>query len=238
MKKLLLLISIIITISSCKITEKIYLEDDGSGTYNMEIDMSAMIESLSGLGSKDVDSTYVVKDSIMDFSKLILEHKDSIDKLPKAERDKIEKLKNFKLIIHEDKRNNELSTSIVGTFKNVNELNDIQNIFNTTQSSKKQIPSKYDVKFTFKKNKFIRKSTEKELNKEQQEQFNESMKGFNMFLNGTTYNLEYHFPKPIKKTNIKDAKLSEDRKTLYLNKSVNDWINNGSAFDIEVKLKR
>ena len=239
MKKITLIIGIIlISLTSCQITEKIYLEEDGSGKYNMEIDMSGMMKSIGEMGSSDeIDSTYVAKDSIINFSDMLIEHKDSIAKLPKEKQEQLQKMKDVKMIIHEDKSKNELSLSIVGIFKNTEELNNLQNILNATQSEEKQIPSKYDVNYTYKKNKFSRKSIKKELTEEQLAKFDESMKGFDMFLSGTTYKLEYHFPKAIKKTTLKDAQFSEDKKTLYIEKSINDWMNNPAVFDFEVKLK-
>lgn len=240
MKKIVFVIVItLISLTSCQITEKIYLEDDGSGKYNMEIDMGDMMKSFASMGGeKEIDSMYVAKDSIIDFTEMMIEHKDSIAKLPKEKRAQLEKMKGMKMIIHEDKVNNEFYMRIVGEFKNVKELNELQNIFNSSQPEKKQIPSKYDVKYSIKRNKFTRKSIKKELSKEELAQFDESMKGFDMFLEGTSYKLEYHFPKAIKSTSLKDAKFSDDKKTLYIEKSINDWINNPNVFDFEVKLKK
>ena len=239
MKNIFLIIGIVlISLTSCQITEKIYLEEDGSGKYNMEIDMSGMMKSLGDMGGKEeIDSTYVAKDSIINFSDMLIEHKDSIAKLPKEKQEQLQKMKDVQMIIHEDKSKNELSLSIIGVFKNTEELNNLQNILNATQSDEKQIPSKYDIKYAFKKDEFSRKSSKKELTEEQLTKFDESMKGFEMFLSGTTYKLEYHFPKVIKNTTLKDAKFSEDKKTLYIEKSINDWMNNPSVFDFEVKLK-
>ncbi len=239
MKNIFLILGIVlISLTSCQITEKIYLEEDGSGKYNMEIDMSSMIKSLGKMGSKEeIDSTYVAKDSIINFSDMLIEHKDSIAKLPKEKQEQLQKMKDVQMIIHEDKAKNEFSLSIVGVFKNTEELNNLQNILNATQPDEKQIPSKYDIKYAFKKNRFSRKSNKKELTEEQLAKFDESIKGFEMFLSGTTYKLEYHFPKTIKKTTLKDAQFSEDKKTLYIEKSINDWINNPTVFDFKVKLK-
>jgi len=240
MKHILLIISfILLTLTSCQITEKIYFEENGSGKYNIEIDMSEMMKSLGELNSeKKIDSNYVAKDSIVRFSEMLVKHKDSIAKLPKEKREQLEKIKDIVMIFHEDKNKNELSVSITGAFKNASELSELQYLLNETQDEKKKIPSKSDVKYSFKNNKFSRKSTVKKLNKEELAKYNESMKGFDMFLSGTTYNLEYHFPKPIKNASIKEATFSADKKTLYLKKSINDFINKPNAFDFDVKLKK
>ena len=239
MKNIFIIIGIVlISLTSCQITEKIYLEESGAGKYNIEIDMSGMMQSLGGLNDKEIDSTYVAKDSIINFADMLIEHKDSIAKLPKEKQEQLKKMKDVQMIIHEDKSKNELSISIVGKFKNAEELNNLQNILNTTQSDKKQIPSKYDVKYAYSKNKFSRKSFKKDLSKEELEKYDESMKGFNMFLSGTTYKLEYHFPKTIKKTSLKDVKFSDDKKTLYIEKSISEWLTDPTVFDFDVKLKK
>lgn len=241
MRKLVFIISIILlSLSSCQITEKIYFEEDGSGKYNLEINMSEMMKSLNELSDKEnnIDSTYVAKDSIMYFSDILKNRKDSIAKLPKEKQKQLIRMKDVKMIIHEDKRKNEFWMSMVGSFKNTKDLENLIDVFNATQSKGKQVLSKANIKYTYKKNKFSRKAIEKEFTTEQQETYDNSMKGFEMFMKGTSYTLEYHFLKPIKKASIKDAKFSEDKKTIYIEKSIGDLIDNPNVFDFEIKLKK
>ena len=240
MKNIIILLGIVfISLTSCKITEKIYFEENGSGKYSIEMDMSKMMKSLSGMGDKPkIDSTYVAKDSIMKFSDMLIEHKDSIAKLPKEKQQLLKKMEDVVMAIHEDKRKDEMTMEIKGDFKDISELNELQNLLNATSPENKQIPSKYDISYTFKKNKFARKSTKKTFNDEQKEKFDKEMKGMSMFLEGSTYNLEYHFPKAIKKTNLENVKFSDDKKTIFIERTVDDWINNAATLDFEVKLKR
>ena len=135
MKHILLIISfILLTLTSCQITEKIYFEENGSGKYNIEIDMSEMMKSLGELNSeKKIDSNYVAKDSIIRFSEMLVKNKDSIAKLPKEKREQLEKIKDIVMIFHEDKNKNELSMSITGVFKNASELSELQYLLNATQ---------------------------------------------------------------------------------------------------------
>lgn len=79
---------------------------------------------------------------------------------------------------------------------------------------------------------------EKNLNKKELEQYNKSIKSFDVFLNGTTYNLDYHFPKPIKKVSISDVVFSVDKKTLYYKKPINNFISNYAIFDFDVELEK
>lgn len=235
---ILLLILIVFTLTSCQITEKIYFEEDGSGKYEMNVDMGDMLKAFGEMETKKIDSSYVVKDSIIDFSKLFIEHKDSIAKLPLKEQKKLQSLKNVIMVIHEDKRNEEMFISIWSPFTNMEELNDLQEKFRSTASSeKKKIPSKADVKYTFTKKNFTRKSYNKEFNEEELAEYEKSLKSMDMFIDKTTYTLEYHFPRKIKKYSIKDAILSDNKKVIFIKKSVSDWVSNPQALDVEIKFK-
>lgn len=240
---LFVLIIAIISLTSCQITEKIYLNEDGSGTFDLEVDMSQMMKSLGSMGKeKEIDSTYVANDTIMDFSKMLLEKKDSIAKLPKEKREELEKLKGMLVKIHEDKNKNEFTMSYVMKFKNVKELIEMQNMMGNAQSldegKDKKLPSKTNMKFSFKKNKFKRESIAKKLTETEVESYDKSMEQFNMFMDGSSYTIEYHFPKPIKSTTAKNATFSADKKVLYLKSTLKEVTDTPAILDFEVKLQK
>lgn len=238
-KNILIALIVISSFTSCQITERIYFEENGSGSYEMEIDMSEMTKAFGAMGEKKkLDSNYVAKDSIIKFSKILVEHKDSIATLSKEKQDRLKRMKDVIMVIHEDKQKNEFSMKIIGIFKNAHELDELQEILNATQSEEKQIPSKAKIKYSFKKNIFTRKSISKDFNQEELEKYNASLKAFSKFIEQTNYSLEYHFSKKIKKTSIEGATFSADKKTLYLEKTIDDLINNPSSLDIKVTLEK
>ncbi len=229
----------IFSLTSCQITEKIYLEENGSGKYDIEIDMNEMMKSMNGLGGETkIDSNYVATDSIINFSEMLIKHKDSISKLPIKQQEKLNRMKDIVMVIHEDKNKNEFSMNIKGAFNNIKELDELEEILNATQTDDKKITSKSEVKYSFKRSKFSRKAIERKLNEEETKKYDKSMESLNMFLSGSTYNLEYHFYKPIKSASIKNAKYSTDRKTIYIKKPVDDLINNPTSFDLDIKIEK
>lgn len=240
---LLVLIIAILSLTSCQITEKIYLNEDGSGTFDLEVNMNEMMKSLGDMGGeKKKDTIYVVKDTIMDFSQMLLEKKDSLAKLPKEEREQIEKLKGMVIKMHEDKNKGELVLNYIIKFKNVKELADVQNMMSNAQSLEKgkdkKLPSKTNMQFSFKKNTFKRIAEEKKLTEEEVVEYDESMKQFNMFMDGSSYNIEYHFPKTIKSTTAKNVTFSEDKKVLFLKSTMKEITDTPSVLNFEVKLKK
>jgi len=170
MKKLLLILGLLlITLSSCQITERVYINEDGSGTFDLEINMNEMMKSMAEMGGEKPDSTAVAKDSIINFSDLLIDKKDSIAKLPKEEREQIEMLKDMTVKIHEDKSKSEMSISYLIKFKDVNDLAKAQNMLSNANKMNKGddgLASKSDLHFSFKGNMFSRKSIDKDLNEE------------------------------------------------------------------------
>lgn len=234
---------IMLTLTSCQFTEKIYINEDGSGTFDLEIDLSEMMESMNGLKEMDSIGTEpaIVKDSIINFADILEEKKDSISKLPKEERKKLERLKNMKIKIHEDNSNGEMIMDYLIEFKDLDELEDLQHTINTAQSmekeNKKSIPSKTEMRFSFKDNKFKRIVIDKELTEVEEEKYEESLKQSAMFFEGSSYNIEYHFPRAIKTTTAKDATFSIDKKVLYIKKGFKEVTENPHILDFEVILE-
>ncbi|QLC65876.1 hypothetical protein LPB248_06135 [Flavobacterium sp. LPB0248] len=107
MKRILLCFFIVFCITSCTLKEKMVMNEDGSGTFSYGFDMSPMYK----LGMQKSDSTKVNKvvDTTFTFKDVLAKIKDSLSKLPNADKEKIamlekekEKLKileNFKVSI-------------------------------------------------------------------------------------------------------------------------------------------
>lgn len=109
-------------LSSCILKEKMVMNEDGSGTFSYGFDMSPMFK----LGMKESDSTKVSKviDTTFTFKDMLAKIKDSISKLPDANKEKLEMLEkekeklkileNFKVSmkINEEKQQFEYSMAI------------------------------------------------------------------------------------------------------------------------------
>ena len=94
MKKILLCFLVLLCISSCTLKEKMIMNEDGSGTFSYGFDMSPMFK----LGMKKSDSTKINKvvDTSFTFKEVFTKIKDSISKLPGADKEKIEMLEKEK----------------------------------------------------------------------------------------------------------------------------------------------
>ncbi|WP_123947538.1 hypothetical protein [Flavobacterium reichenbachii] len=94
MKRILLCFFVLLCISSCTLKEKMIMNEDGSGTFSYGFDMSPMFK----LGMKKSDSTKINKvvDTSFTFKDVFDKIKDSISKLPEADKEKIEMLEKEK----------------------------------------------------------------------------------------------------------------------------------------------
>jgi hypothetical protein len=94
MKKILLCFFVLFCISSCTLKEKMIMNEDGSGTFSYGFDMSPMFK----LGMKKSDSAKVNKvvDTSFTFKEVFAKIKDSISKLPEADKGKIAMLEKEK----------------------------------------------------------------------------------------------------------------------------------------------
>jgi hypothetical protein len=171
-----------------------------------------------------------------------MKKKDSISKLPKEKREKLEQLRKLKVKIHEDKANNKMIMNYLIDFKKISELRDVQSLINNAESLEKgkdkSVPSKSETIFSFKRNKFKRTVIDNKLTKKEDSIYNNSMKEAAMFFEGSNYNLEYHFPRRIKSTTVKGATFSMDKKVMYIKKTFKEVIETPHSLDFEVILER
>lgn len=232
---------IAIIFTSCQFTEEITFNKDGSGTYNLNVDMSAMMNSMSGLQDNDSikkDSEKI--DSIINMKDILELKKDSISKLSKADKEIINAVKDMKMHVHVDEEKSEMDMDFMLDFNNISEIDDIRKKIEKAQQlqenkgeSKEQIEN-HEVHYFFKKKKFERKVVMKELTPEEQEKFEENQTEYNMFLTGSMYKLIYNFPRKIKKVNYPDATFSNNRKTLTIIVEMDSLLKNPQLLDFKV----
>lgn len=242
--KILIIIVLTSLFASCQFTEKINFNEDGSGTYTLNMDMSAMVVAMKKMGdSSDIkNKDPQILDSIIDFKTFIDANKDSISRLPKQEQEDLNALKDMKLHIAMDEVKETFFMDFIFEFKKVSELENLQEKISKGQSfDKKDNPPTpkpaTEVVYNFDGKKFNRIIKDNHLNKDEIEAYNLSLKQSATMMEGSSYNIEYHFAKPIKTTTYKDATFSADRQTLFIKSDIKTITSNPKLLEFEVILE-
>ena len=243
--KLLALFTIALTLVSCQFTETMIMNEDGSGTMAVEVNLNEM---MAFGGSALTDSMSVKMDTIIAMKQFLEAKKDSISKLSKTEQDKLKKLQNFNIHMKMDTESSEMVYDISTNFKDISEANDILNGLeqasnvmpnpdsNTEIKKEEDSPEVVGVNYTFKKGVFKRDAYIKDKKLHQQQV--DSMKQAEAFMSGSNYTLKYTFPKKIKKTSNPEATFSADGKTVILQQPFMEYFKNPDVLDLEVVLEK
>ncbi len=244
-KKLLLIATLALTAISCQFTETMTLNEDGTGRIAMEMDFSEMM-SLSDAFAND--SSLVRTDTIVYMKDMLLEKKDSISKLPKAEQQKLKKLENYSFRTLMDPESSKMFFIIATDFQKIDQANDLMSAMENSGSfmqgtgSDVKVGSDDDsggiigVNYSFKKGKFKRDAYV--LDKAKHKVQIDSMKQAEAFMGGATYRLKYTFPKKIKKVSVPDATFSLDGKTMEFERSMLEYMKDPDILDVEVELEK
>ncbi len=122
--KLLCIFVLAISLVSCQFTETMLMNEDGSGTMTIEVNMNEM---MSFGGAAVMDSVAVKMDTIISIKQFLEKKKDSISQLSTAEQLKLKKLENFNVHINMNSETSEMVYDISTKFKSISEANDILN---------------------------------------------------------------------------------------------------------------
>ncbi|MDN3724734.1 hypothetical protein QRD02_10090 [Aequorivita sp. SDUM287046] len=241
--KLFFLCTLALSFVGCHFTETMVLNPDGSGTISVEANMNEMM-AFGGAGM--ADSMFVKMDTIIYMKKFLEEKKDSIAKLPASEQQKLKKMEKFNLHIKMDTENSEMIYDISTNFKNISEANDIVNGIEqidkmmpndpNSETKKEDTPEVFGVNYTFDKGIFKRDAYIKNEKLHQQEV--DSLQQAEAFMASSDYTLKYTFPRKIKKVSTPDAVISEDKKSLTLQRPFLDYYKNPDVLDLEVVLEK
>ncbi|GGD14513.1 hypothetical protein [Flavobacterium orientale] len=147
---LILLIGILFCLSSCAITENLIINEDGSGKFAYDIDMSELIALAGEVGQqeesssknkkskKDKKGKEAVNEKIMDstfsFKSLLAEKSDSISKLPLEEQKRLKMLERFSMRMVVNEPEKIMTYSMFTDFSSVNELQEIMSPMNSMKS--------------------------------------------------------------------------------------------------------
>lgn len=242
-KSLILSLVLIVTLSSCVFVEEIHVDDNGKGNYSFKMDMGEMMSALGGMKSKDSISEPEVTDTIIYFKDILLEKKDSIAKLSKKEQEAFKSLSKFKMHMQIDEAANKMIMDINTDFNSLSDLRDVQKNIARAQAlqdkkgDKGEIPSNANITYTLKNKTFKRSVALKKFTEEEQTDYDEAMKKASMFLEGSLYKIIYHFESDVKKVSFEGAQISEDKKTVTIEVSMDSLTKNPKILDFEIKLK-
>lgn len=240
-KKLLFLSLVSTLFIGCQFTETMVLNEDGSGTMTVEVNMDEMM----AMGAMGGDTEKVKIDTIVKMKDFLEEKKDSISQLSKEDQLKLKKLENYVIHVKMDSEKSEMLYYVSTKFKSVAEANDI---LNGLEQASNLMPKDADeeaekeessseiigVNYSFEKGVFKRDAYIKDKVAHQREV--DSLKQSEAFLGTVMYSLKYTFPKSIKKVSDPAATLSIDKKTLTLTKPFVEYFKNPDLLDLEVEV--
>jgi hypothetical protein len=251
------LISIILfgaILTSCTFTEKIYINEEGSGSFAIDVDMSKTMEFAAGfIESFDEEDGNTENESVKEPEKIdtsfsfsdLLNDGERYKEMSKKQKDALESLKGGKMLMHMDEAEKEMQMTLLFDFANVKDLKDMMNkMANASSFAKKdQIDIEMfsafnntgETVYFYDEKIFKRQVSRPKQSKKQKEEIDKSIEQMGMLLAGSEYKLEYHFPKAIKSTSAKNATFSDDKKTLFISYPFSEVLEDGTLLNFEVK---
>ena len=238
----LVIVFITVLFVACNFTEEIHFNEDGTGKMNIGFDGSEMLQMLPSTDSTELEE---VIDSTLVFKDLLRYKKDSIAQLSSEQQAQLKKLEPFSLHMLVNAEEGIMNFDMFTDFKDVSEINDAFNAFQSASSigpaaggkpmPKNSANEATEVSYSFKKNKFKRSAAivDQDLFK----QSIDSLSSAEMFLSGSTYTFKYHFPKRVKSTNVEDATFSMDGKTMIYEVGFMEMLKDPESILIEVELE-
>lgn len=229
--------------TSCNFTEEIHINQDGSGSIALSFDGSQLLSLSDGdAGSQEPKR----QDSVVRFSDVLDQKKDSIRRLPPEEQKRLEKLRPYQIRMITDYEAGEMRFILSREFRDISEVGDAFNAFqdagaldpapkSSPMDPTDQVSQSTEVAYSYRGNTFSRRGFIVDSVLHQQRI--DSLKGSESFLEESTYTLEIHFPRKVRSANVEKATLSMDGKTLYYEVPFLDYLLKPDALDLEVVLE-
>ena len=246
MKNLQLILLGLFLLTSCEITEKVYVDHQGNVSYSSNMDLTELMNMVPKDELKEidypVDSIFTVDgvaESNTEFSKGF-ENDEERELLKEfLFHVKLDDNESFMKVILEKKNLNEFNSfmsNLTGKIDQINAKRMKQNetLPDSAQIDLVDIPIFSMPKLSYNKKSFKRTGPIKSITESSK---NEQMEGMEGLKNMVKFKLEYHFDRPIKSVSDKSARLSPDAKTVYIEKPMSEAADNPEAFDFEVKFK-
>lgn len=234
---------------SCEIVQETEFNRNGSGTYSLGFDMSEMMKMGMNSNKPGVKKQM---DTVIDFSQFLEDEKDSIAKLSREERKKLEVLKDFSLSVVMDSISNRYEFKIDYSFKNIKDLQLFgdklkdQNLEDLEFLNKKSGNSKQSDKMldlnkgyitVFNKRHFSTKISEEAI-LESEKSRDTTLTEDSPMANLIRFKSVYKFPYKIKSVDNVNAKISSDFKSVEIYGNAYDMNSNPHYYDLEIDFKR
>ena len=256
----------VFTFTSCSITEKMTISDNGSGKFSYDIDGSNMLSMMGSAFKGDSNATTEkgkddkkgkVIDSTYTFKELLASKKDSIAKLSPEQQAKIKKMENFSMHMLMDEDKGILNYSMFTDFKSIQDLQDLMSPLQSMKSltpgaatnmmkANSGLPEEnsstkffYDGK-TFKKMvaKIEAKKEEIKSDAVSEDDLGGKLKeSMGMVFDQSNFKVVYQFPRAVKKISIANALYSDDRKTITIEYPLKDYMENPDKLSFEVEFQ-
>jgi hypothetical protein len=247
--QLLSFLFLIATLTSCTLTENIYVNDNGTGKFSVDMDGSSLMamageqlgDQMGADAKKNIDTTFT-------FKQLFEEKKDSIAKLSPEAQKELKKLENFVVNTKMNAEKKEFLMTLSTDFKNVSELQDAVQALSSLQKleggANSSTPfagglgdNNSKLSYTYDGKKFTRKAViDKQKLAEKGKESEADMS--KMIFASSTYILKYHFPKRIKKVSNPTALFSEDRKSITIQYPFTDYMENPDKLNFDVEFEK
>jgi len=249
---LFLLAASVIFLTSCETTKEITLRPDGTGILTTTSDMSSMLglAKMAGEG-KDLDKLKEEKavDTTVSMEKLV-------EELPDLTAEEKELVKKGTLGFNMDLKNDKLITQLTFPFSNTSEISTIDKMYTRVMaqvmkeqmdSSKTGMPvglpggdklpsGSIDNYYAFNLSKGLveRKLLADKYAKLGDDEGMQSMKEMSGVGIGNS-KLILYLPSPVKKTEGKGVTVSEDKKTVTIMSSLEDFFDNGKSLEFRIE---
>lgn len=244
--KPIFLLASVLLLCSCEFSENIVVNPDGTGSFSVDFDGSALME----MAGEETGETAI--DSVLHFKDFLTS--EAADSLSTEDLAKYKKLENFSMHMLMDPAQKKMVYKLFANFNNVGELQDMLNSMASisdmnTSSEEEEVDNSNpfsafgdmnisETKYSYEKSKFTRKSVIKNQEKYQKLMDSISTGNMSMMYESTTYKLNYTFPKKIKKVSNEAVTISEDGKNMVLELSFMDYLSNPAALDVEVEFEK
>lgn len=203
-------------------------------------EMMAMTEAMDSLPEAAMDS-------VIYFSDILDEKKDSISRLSAEEQQRLEKLRPYRMHIQSDPEKASLLFTLARDFDQISEMGNAFAAFQDAsaldsdagpggQNPSEDFHPATEVAFSFDNGRFTRRTTITDSTLHQQQV--DSLEGAGMFLSGSTYTLKIQFPGKVRSATAADATLSMDGKTLIREVDFLEYLKDPTLLDMEVELEQ
>lgn len=260
--KIVALLVFVLSLVSCSITERLIINEDGTGKFAYEIDGSKMMSMMGGAMKSDDASDKKerkVIDSTFTFKEIFADKKDSIAKLPLEEQEKIKKMEKFSMRMIMDEENEKMNYTMFTDFTSLKELQNIMSPFETMKNmspdgkkadglgmDSNALGDNSSTSYFYDGKSFSKKVEKKatlklDKNDEDKEEenglANQMEESMEMIFLESSYKVVYQFPKPVIKVSNKTALYSEDRKTITIEYPLKDYMENPSSLTLDVEFQ-